>query len=129
MQKHNKSAIIISVSILISGWLIANEIQKVFNQVYTTTQSIETGLSKVESALNSLEGRENSTFSWGETVKYLNISDKELQRFIEQTDIPYIKVNDRYIFHKASLDAWVLHKANQYHIRTNGNTNTPTSKN
>lgn len=81
---------------------------------------ISSEISHVWSSIDRLESKDKTYYSWSETVNYLGITDKDLQKLLEQSDLPYLKVNERYIFHKAPLDAWLLNKANKFSIKNTG---------
>lgn len=111
-----KSAILLSASILLSGAYIGNQLNKIFNQAYNDTQIVSMEISRINGAIKELSSKEKTVLTYSEVANYLGVNDKVLDNLIKKTDIPYLKVDNRYIFHKTPLDAWLLNSANKYDL-------------
>ncbi len=117
INPSTKFVAILSISLFITTALIVNQLSKVAEQLYNNTQFIGSEISRINSSIKEVQAKEKNILSYSEVANYLGITEATLNRLINETDIPYLKVDNRYIFHKAPLDAWLIHKANKYHIQ------------
>jgi len=120
----NKDKILISAAIvflglsfIIGSHVLANAISDFGRRFDIETQDIGSPLRYMASELHEFRldstrasetTREKQTMYMSEAAEYLGFNFKELKFLIEEENIniPYIKVNRKYVFYKESLDQW-----------------------
>ncbi|MET3287857.1 UNVERIFIED_CONTAM: excisionase family DNA binding protein [Brevibacillus sp. OAP136] len=127
MQKSylDKAMIFLGVAILIGSYLLYSAINRVADYGEALTSSaaqINNQLANMSNFLGGLsrftafgEANEGSLqtaqqqtimLSKEEAQRYLNLTEKELNALIDHTDIPYVKLNQSFLFPRTALDEW-----------------------
>lgn len=127
----DKAMIFLGIAILIGSYLISAAINRIadYGQALThNTAQISSQLSSMADIVNGLThfrafGEQSGAPSPAatqtvmltkeEALKYLNLTEKELTALIDQTDIPYIKLNRSYLFPKNALEEWLKNAGNK----------------
>ena len=110
--------VFLGLSFIIGSHVLANAISDFGRRFDIETEDIGSPLGYMASELHEFRQdyitrysettREKQTMYMSEAAEYLGFSFKELKFLIEEKNIniPYIKVNRKYVFYKESLDQW-----------------------
>ncbi|MGC5323956.1 helix-turn-helix domain-containing protein [Brevibacillus sp. SYSU BS000544] len=121
-QSTQKNYLFLGVSIIIGAWFIYNGLGRVSFSADLDTSSITNGLNSIayrmqeeQPAANIAQKKKLLTES--DVVEYLGISRADLTMLIQQTDIPYIQVNQIKFFPVNALDQWLLESGRKYKVQ------------
>jgi len=110
--------VFLGLSFIIGSHVLANAISDFGRRLDIDTKDIGSPLGYMASELVEFRHdysesqpeaiREKQGMFMSEAAEYLGFSFKELKFLIEEENmnIPYIKVNHKYVFYKESLDQW-----------------------
>lgn len=108
---------ILPISILcfiVSAKIIASGMRDNGSNISSGLNNISQGLNGISNTIYSIKNQDNlisrkQIYNITDAANYLGISQFELESIVENKDsgIPYVKVNDKYIFNKDALDKWM----------------------
>ncbi len=109
--------VFLGLSFLIGSHVLANALTDFGRRLDIETEDIGSPLRYMASELHEFRQdstrdsettQEKQTMYLSEAAEYLGFSFKELKFLIEEENIniPYIKINRKYVFYKESLDQW-----------------------
>lgn len=107
------SILCLSVSLIISAFIISNGMKHNGENVGSGLSTISQGLNNVSNSLynsnnyNLTANRNNMDLMTA--ADYLGIPNTKLKQLVDSVGfgIPHIKVGDQYIFNKSALDKWM----------------------
>lgn len=123
-MKYQIIAIVfLGISILIGSFQITNGLLKIANNIPNTpsTNNISSSIEYVGDQLKELNEKDHgikNIMYMTEAANYVGLTFNDFKTLIEEkkTNIPYVKVNNLYIFHKESLDEWLQNGQKTYEI-------------
>lgn len=90
---------------------VPNKIGAQQDTLYETIDCINQIVGELDDLNASLTGqiRQKNYLNFKEAADYLGMSQSELEVLIKEkgANIPYLKTDGTYIFHRAALDAWL----------------------
>lgn len=105
------SILCLAISMVMSASLISKAVE---NNGYKISEGFSQGANSINGAINNTVSsnyyeEEKNNINFQETALYLGISESELMTLVnsEESKIPHVKVEGRYIFNKEGLDKWI----------------------
>lgn len=106
--------VFLGITILIGSSQIVNQLQLTRfgsnNNVNVNTREIGKGLNRMADEIKNLYSNKKNAMYLSETADYLGLTYKELKYLIEEKklNIPYLKIDNKYVFYRNSIDHWLL---------------------
>lgn len=103
------SAIIISSGMKSNGESLSNSVQNMSTSLSNSISQIANSISKSNSQDEHSVVTKRQTYDLATAAAYLGINQSQLVAIIEDRSsaIPYIKLNNEYVFYKDALDKWM----------------------
>ncbi|RXT15342.1 hypothetical protein [Ammoniphilus sp. CFH 90114] len=117
--KLSASHLLLGAAFIIGSYFISNSIALISQREYVRLDQVSNSISNLAYEVGQLNPRNQEhhepylpidpgVLTYGQTMRYLGVSGKELDHFINQTNIPYIKLDNKFLFPKEALDQWLL---------------------
>lgn len=112
----------LGIAIIIGSMQIAQSLDRVsYNpEVNVNTSNISNALREIAHQIDQQETVQAQTEAmyFSAAAEYLGLTYKELKVLIEEKnlDIPYIKIDQKYVFYKSSLNEWLKQIQQQEYI-------------
>jgi len=127
MKQVTVALYILSASIVTGSYLVAEAISTSWRPP-SDTANIARSISDLghkirEDRTDASEERGTSripqaaTLTIPQAAAYLNVTYKEMEALLQQTDLPRIKLNDAYRIPKQGLDEWLKRTGSRYEVK------------